>query len=104
MSIAYYLLGRWAQALFEKSLMRLQEANDKAGIANVLFGLGMISLEMTPAGMAKARQHFATRLDLWKESGENFQFTSGLIGMACHAICTDNPWKAAKLLGSVDAY
>ncbi|HVN54104.1 MAG TPA: tetratricopeptide repeat protein [Anaerolineaceae bacterium] len=92
-----------AQALFEKSLAKMRAANDKSGIANVLFGLGMVSLEeMTPEGIAKARQYFVTSINLRKELGEKFQLTSGLIGIARHAFVTDDPRKAAKLLGSVD--
>ena len=93
-----------AHMLLQKSLEMMQESNDKSGIANVLFGFGMLSLEqMTTDGIAKAREHFVTSLNLRRELGEKLQITSGLIGMARHTLYTGNPSLAAKLLGSVDA-
>jgi tetratricopeptide (TPR) repeat protein len=103
--VAYYQRDyQLAKALFQQCIVRMQESNDRSGIANVLFGLGMVSLEeMSTDGIAQGKQHFVTSINLRKELGEKFQLTSGLIGMARHALFTNDLWKAANLLGSVDA-
>ena len=89
-----------ARRLHEECLALCKQMDEKRETAYGLLGLGLVDLADDESA---AREHILESLRLRKETGEQREQTSSLIGMAVLVLQKGNAGFAARLLGAVES-
>jgi predicted ATPase/class 3 adenylate cyclase len=91
-----------ARALFEECQSLCQELGNKYIMTYAWLGLGLVSLR-EKGNVDTARQQIAQCLRLRRDLGVQLEQTSGLVGAAQLALLANDPQRAARLLGTIEA-
>jgi len=91
----------WARALFEEALAFARTSGNKRWIASALTNLGWLALRQ--GDYEQVRALYAESLPLLWTVGDKVLITAALLDLAIVAAAQDQPERAARLLGALEA-